>query len=110
MISGGCAGLAGMIEVSGPIGQIVPTISPGYGFTAIIVAFLGRLHPVGVLLAGLLMALTYLGGDEAQITMNLPNAVTGVFQGMLLFFLLASDVLIKYRLRWRSPRAEGSAA
>jgi ABC-type uncharacterized transport system permease subunit len=103
LISGGCAGLAGTIELSGAIGQIVPVISPGYGFTAIIVAFLGRLHPLGVLLAGLLMALTYLGGDSAQITMNLPNAVTGVFQGMLLFFLLASDVLIKYRFRLGAP-------
>jgi len=100
MLSGGCAGLAGIIEVSGAIGQIVPTISPGYGFTAIIVAFLGRLHPIGIVFAGLLMALTYLGGDSAQITMNLPNAVTGVFQGMLLFFLLASDVLIKYHIRF----------
>jgi general nucleoside transport system permease protein len=100
LMSGGAAGLAGMIEVSGPIGQIVPVISPGYGFTAIIVAFLGRLHPVGVLFAGLLMALTYLGGDNAQIEMNLPNAVTGVFQGMLLFFLLACDVLVKYRIRF----------
>ena len=99
LISGGTAGLAGMIEVSGPIGQIVPVISPGYGFTAIIVAFLGRLHPVGVLFAGMLMALTYLGGDAAQIDMNLPNAVTGVFQGMLLFYLLAADVLVKYRIR-----------
>ena len=99
LISGGCAGLAGVIELSGAIGQIVPAISPGYGFTAIIVAFLGRLHPAGVFFAGLLMALTYLGGDSAQITMNLPNAVTGVFQGMLLFFLLASDVLIRYRVR-----------
>lgn len=104
LISGGAAGLAGVLEVSGPIGQIVPVISPGYGFTAIIVAFLGRLHPVGVVLAGLLMALTYLGGDSAQITMNLPNAVTGVFQGMLLFFLLASDVLIRYRIRFGSAR------
>lgn len=104
LISGGCAGLAGTIELSGAIGQIVPVISPGYGFTAIIVAFLGRLHPVGVLFAGLLMALTYLGGDSAQITMNLPNAVTGVFQGMLLFFLLASDVLIKYRFRFGAVR------
>ncbi len=104
MLSGGCAGLAGVIEVAGAIGQIVPVISPGYGFTAIIVAFLGRLHPVGVLFAGLLMALTYLGGDSAQITMNLPNAVTGVFQGMLLFFLLASDVLIRYRIRVGRPR------
>ena len=110
LISGGCAGLAGVIELSGPIGQIVPSISPGYGFTAIIVAFLGRLHPVGVLLAGLLMALTYLGGDSAQITMNLPNAVTGVFQGMLLFFLLASDVLIKYRVRFGAPKINVEAA
>lgn len=103
LISGGCAGLAGVIELSGPIGQIVPSISPGYGFTAIIVAFLGRLHPVGVLFAGLLMALTYLGGDSAQITMNLPNAVTGVFQGMLLFFLLGIDVLVTNRVQWVSP-------
>jgi ABC-type uncharacterized transport system permease subunit len=99
LISGGAAGLAGVMEVAGPIGQIVPVISPGYGFTAIIVAFLGWLHPFGVLLGGLLMALTYLGGESAQITMNLPNAVTGVFQGMLLFFLLASDVLVRYRIR-----------
>ena len=99
LISGGAAGLAGAMEVAGPIGQIVPVISPGYGFTAIIVAFLGRLHPFGVLLGGLLLALTYLGGESAQITMNLPNAVTGVFQGMLLFFLLASDVLVRYRIR-----------
>ena len=106
LISGGCAGLAGVIELSGAIGQIVPSISPGYGFTAIIVAFLGRLHPVGVLFAGLLMALTYLGGDSAQITMNLPNAVTGVFQGMLLFFLLASDVLIRYRIRFGAVKIE----
>jgi ABC-type uncharacterized transport system permease subunit len=112
MIGGGTAGLAGMIEVSGPIGQIVPVISPGYGFTAIIVAFLGRLHPVGVLFAGTLMALTYLGGEAAQIDLNLPNAVTGVFQGMLLFFLLAADVLVKYRIRVGSnaPAAISSEA
>jgi len=97
-ISGGIAGLAGAIEVSGPIGQLLPTISPGYGFTAIIVAYVGRLHPVGALLAGLLLALTYLGGETAQINLKLPVAVTGVFQGLLLFFLLASDVLIHYKL------------
>ena len=111
MISGGAAGLAGTIEVSGPVGQIIPVISPGYGFTAIIVAFLGRLHPVGCLFAGLLMALTYLGGDNAQIEMNLPNAVTGVFQGMLLFFLLACDVLVRYRFRIGSlTKATGGAS
>ncbi len=99
MCGGGLSGLAGMIEVSGPIGQLNPHIAVGYGFTAIIVAFLGRLHPVGILLAGLFMALTYLGGDSLQIEMGVPRAVTGVFQGMVLFFLLASDVLIHYRVR-----------
>ena len=101
LLGGALAGLAGLGEVAGPIGQLVPTISPGYGFTAIIVAFLGRLHPLGVLLAGLLMALSYLGGENAQIAVGLPTAVTGVFQGMLLFFVLASDVLIRYRLVWQ---------
>ncbi len=103
LIGGACAGIAGTLEVAGPIGQIVPHVPQGYGFTAIIVAFLGRLHPVGILLAGLLMALTYIGGEGAQITLNLPNAVTGVFQGMLLFFLLATDVLTKYRIRFGKP-------
>ncbi len=104
LLGGGAAGLAGLLEVAGPIGQLLPTISPGYGFTAIIVAFLGRLHPVGVLFAGLVMALSYLGGESAQITLNLPLAVTGVFQGMLLFFLLATDVLINYSIVWRARR------
>lgn len=102
LLSGGVAGLAGVIEVAGPIGQLLPSISPGYGFTAIIVAYVGRLHPFGVLLAALLLALTYLGGEEAQISLNLPVAVTGVFQGLLLFFLLASDVFIHYRLQFRN--------
>ena len=97
--SGGFAGLAGAFEVVGPIGQLVPVISPGYGFTAIIVAFLGRLHPLGIILAGLLMALSYIGGENAQIEVGLPQAVTGVFQGLLLFFLLASDFLARYRIR-----------
>jgi len=100
LISGGIAGLAGAIEVSGPIGQLLPTISPGYGFTAIIVAYVGRLHPVGVLFAALLLALTYLGGETAQINLKLPIAVTGVFQGLLLFYLLASDVFIHYRVQF----------
>ncbi|MEH6822288.1 MAG: ABC transporter permease [Motiliproteus sp.] len=100
LLAGGLAGLAGMIEVSGPIGQLVPEVSPGYGFTAIIVAFVGRLHPLGVMIAGLLLALSYLGGETLQMEMGLPQAVTGVFQGMLLFFLLACDVLISYRIRF----------
>jgi simple sugar transport system permease protein len=114
LLGGGLAGLAGLGEVAGPIGQLVPTISPGYGFTAIIVAFLGRLHPLGVLFAGLLMALSYLGGEHAQIAVGLPTAATGVFQGMLLFFVLAADVLIRYRVAWtttqgRAATSEGDA-
>lgn len=100
LLAGGLAGLAGLIEVAGPIGQLLPNISPGYGFTAIIVAFLGRLHPLGILLAGLVLALSYLGGETVQIEMGLPQGIAGVFQGMLLFFLLACDVLIKYRFRF----------
>ncbi len=103
LVGGGMAGLAGMFEVAGPYGQLVPSIPQGYGFTAIIVAFLGRLHPIGILLAGLLMSLTYLGGEAAQIALNMPSAITGVFQGMLLFYLLAFDVLIKFRLRFNNP-------
>ena len=98
LVSGGLAGLAGLFEAAGPMGQLVPAISPGYGFTAIIVAFLGRLHPFGILAAGLLMALSFLGGESAQMELAMPSAVTGVFQGLLLFYLLACDVLINYRI------------
>lgn len=99
LLGGGAAGLAGMGEVAGPIGQLQPQVSPGYGFAAIIVAFVGRLHPVGILLASLLMSLLYLGGESAQIGLALPAAITGLFHGLLLFFLLGSDVFINYRLR-----------
>ncbi|MEM9971062.1 MAG: ABC transporter permease [Pseudomonadota bacterium] len=98
--SGALAGLAGLFEVAGPAGQVTIDFNVGYGFTAIIVAFLGRLHPVGILLAGLLMALTYIGGEAAQATLGLPAAAIQAFQGMLLFFLLAFDVLTNYRVRF----------
>ena len=110
LLSGGLAGLAGTFEVAGPIGQLIPEISPGYGFTAIIVAFLGRLHPLGIILSGLLMALSYIGGEVAQVEVGLPQAVTGVFQGLLLFFLLASDFLVRYRIRRRTPVAPAAGA
>jgi simple sugar transport system permease protein len=99
LLGGGAAGVAGMGEVAGPIGQLQPLVSPGYGFAAIIVAFVGRLQPFGIFLASLLMSLLYLGGEAAQIGLALPSAITGLFQGMLLFFLLGSDVFINYRLR-----------
>ncbi|MFZ6771771.1 ABC transporter permease [Undibacterium sp. SXout7W] len=102
LISGGFAGLAGAFEVTGPIGQVLPSISPGYGFAAIIVAFIGRLHPVGCIFGGLILSLFYLGGEMAQSRLGLPSAITGLFQGMLLFMLLACDTLIHYRLRWKN--------
>ncbi|UWR48351.1 ABC transporter permease [Phaeobacter inhibens] len=101
--SGALAGLAGLFEVSGPSGQISIDFNVGYGFTAIIVAFLGRLHPVGILLAGGLMALTYIGGDIAQSNLQLPAAAIQVFQGMLLFFLLAFDLLTNFRIAIGKP-------
>ena len=101
--SGMLAGLAGMFEVSGPSGQVSIDFNVGYGFTAIIVAFLGRLHPVGILLAGGLMALTYIGGDIAQSNLQLPSAAIQVFQGMLLFFLLAFDLLTNFRISLGKP-------
>lgn len=98
-ISGALAGLAGMFEVAGPAGQISIDFNVGYGFTAIIVAFLGRLNPFGILAAGLLMALTYIGGELASFMLGVPSAAIQAFQGMLLFFLLAMDVLSNYRIR-----------
>src|SRR5689334_8176687 len=110
-ISGALAGLAGIIEVAGPIGHLQPGISPGYGFTAIIVAFLGRLNPLGVLVAGLFLALTVIGGEGAQIALKVPLDLTKVFQGILLFYVLACDSLIVYRIRLvRSVRKPAHAA
>jgi len=99
MLSGALAGLAGISEVSGAIGQLQPSISPGYGFTAIIVAFLGRLNPLGIVASGLVLALTYLGGEAAQSALGISDKVARVFQGMLLFFVLGCDTLIHYRIR-----------
>src|ERR1700749_2934678 len=110
-ISGALAGLAGIIEVAGPVGHLQPGISPGYGFTAIIVAFLGRLNPIGILIAGLFLALTFIGGEQGQISLKVPVDLTKVFQGILLFFVLACDSLILYRIRvLTSRRATDGAA
>ena len=131
LTSGGLAGLAGALEATGPLGQLTPYVPVGYGFAAIIVAFVGRLHPVGIVFSAVLMSMFYIGGELAQSRMQLPKSITGVFQGLLLFSLLASDTLIHYRLRWarrpvrpdpstgsgqgtqsvsKGPRAEGVAA
>lgn len=111
LFSGAMAGLAAISEVNGPTAQLIPTLSMGYGYAAIIVAFMGRMHPVGIVLASALLGLTYLGGEMAQIDMGLPKSITGLFQGMLLFFLLACDLLIGYRIVWTQRlTAEPSAA
>ena len=108
LISGGAAGLAGALEVAGPIGQLTPYVPAGYGFAAIIVAFVGRLHPVGMVFSAILMSMFYIGGELAQSRLGLPKSLTGVFQGLLLFSLLACDTLIAYRVRW--VRASGAKA
>jgi len=109
LISGGLAGLAGALEAAGPLGQLTPYVPVGYGFAAIIVAYVGRLHPVGVVFAAILMSMFYIGGELAQSRLGLPKSLTGVFQGLLLFTLLACDTLIHYRIRWwHAARSAGA--
>lgn len=108
VVSGALAGLAGICEVAGPIEQLNEKLSVGYGFTAIIVAFLGRLNPLGIVAAGLVLALTYLGGEAAQISIGVSDKVVRAFQGMLLFFVLGCDTLIHYRIRLVGRPAAGA--
>ncbi|MGB1109108.1 MAG: ABC transporter permease [Gammaproteobacteria bacterium] len=107
LCGGALAGIAGMSEVAGPMGQLTSHISNNYGFAAIIVAFVARLNPVGIFFASLLMALLYLGGEQAQQYLDLPASIAKVFQGMLLMFLLATDVLINYRFRLPDRQQSG---
>ncbi len=110
LVSGGMAGLAGAMEAAGPLRQLTPHVSTGYGFTAIIVCFVGRLHPVGIVLSGILLSMFLIGGELGQSRLGLPNALTGVFQGLLLFILLACDTLINYRVRWQRSSASAGTA
>jgi general nucleoside transport system permease protein len=110
LTSGGAAGLAGALEVAGPIGQLTAYVPAGYGFAAIIVAFVGRLHPVGMVFSAILMSMFYIGGELAQSRLGLPKSLTGVFQGLLLFTLLACDTLMAFRIRFvAAPRLKGAA-
>jgi general nucleoside transport system permease protein len=104
LVSGGLAGMAGAFEVAGPMGQLTPYVSNGYGFTAIIVAFVGRLHPLGCVLSSVLLAMFVIGGELAQSRIGLPSALSGVFQGVLLFSLLACDTFVHFRPRWGAAR------
>ena len=110
LTSGGAAGLAGALEVAGPIGQLTPYVPAGYGFAAIIVAYVGRLHPVGMVFSAVLMSMFYIGGELAQSRLGLPKSLTGVFQGLLLFALLACDTLITYKLVRSSPKQPAAAS
>ena len=111
LIGGGMAGLAGALEFAGALKTLNLGFPSGYGFTAIIVAFLGRLHPIGILIAGVVLAITYVGGQVAQTTVKIPNSTAGIFQAMMLFFILASDILVRYRVRFiRAAKAAPAAA
>jgi simple sugar transport system permease protein len=110
LLSGGMAGLAGAFEVAGPLGQLTPYVPVGYGFAAIIVAFVGRLHPVGIVFSSVLMSMFYIGGELAQSRLGLPKALTSVFQGLLLFTLLACDHGLQYRMRWVAATKEKAKA
>ncbi|MGV8854403.1 MAG: ABC transporter permease [Devosia sp.] len=110
LIGGGMAGLAGILELTGTLKSINLGFPSGYGFTAIIVSFLGRLHPIGVLIAGIVLAVTYVGGQVAQTTVHIPNSTAGIFQAMMLFFILASDILVRYRVRFVSSRPSAVTA
>ena len=105
LLSGGLAGLAGASDVMGVSGQLQTPYSPNYGFVAIIVAFLGRLNPIGAIVAGLLLALSFIGGESAQVTLGISDKIAKVFQGILLFFILGCDTLILYRVRLLAGRA-----
>ena len=109
LVSGGAAGLAGALEVAGPLGQLTPYVPAGYGFAAIIVAFVGRLNPIGIVFSSILMSMFYIGGELAQSRLGLPKSLTGVFQGLLLFTLLACDTLIAYRVVWKSSNVKSGA-
>jgi len=109
LVSGGLAGLAGAMEAAGPLRQLTPHVSTGLGFTAIIVCFVGRLNPLGIVLAAILLSMMLIGGELGQSRLGLPNALTGVFQGLLLVLLLACDTLIHYRVRFRSSRSSRAA-
>ena len=99
IIGGAMAGLAGAFEFVGVLHKMDLGFPSGYGFTAIIVAFLGRLNPFGCLIAGIVLAVTYVGGQMAQTSVHIPNSTAGIFQAMMLFFILASDILVRYRIR-----------
>lgn len=101
LLGGAAAGLAGTFEVAGPLGQLQRNVTPGYGFAAIIVAFLGGLSPIGIFFSAFFMAVVYVGGDIMQATSGVSRNVTVVLQGVLLVSYMAALVCVTHQLRWR---------
>jgi simple sugar transport system permease protein len=99
LLSGALAGVAGMSEVSGVAHRLLYGISPGYGYTAIIVAWIARLNPFGIVVSAFLFGGLIVGGYSVQ-TMGLPSSVSSLLQGAVLFFLIAGSILGKVRVRW----------
>ncbi len=97
-LSGALAALAGFAQVSGVVTRLQDNISPGYGFTAVIVAWLARRSAAGVVIVSFFFGIVYVGGDALKITYKLPESFINVFQGMLLFFLLASEYFVNHRI------------
>jgi ABC-type uncharacterized transport system permease subunit len=105
-LSGALAGLAGMSEVAGIAHQLQRNLSPGYGYTAIIVAWLARLNPFGIVLVSFLLAALLVGGDQLQLAMGLSSSVAPMLQGAILFFLLGGEALMRFRVRWERDGLE----
>lgn len=103
LLSGALAGLAGMCEVAGVVHRLSDRFSPGYGFTALIVAWLARLQPLAIVLAAVLFGGLLVGGQELQ-----PAGIPQMLQGILLIVVLASESLLAYRLRLLPPERAGS--
>lgn len=101
LIAGFAAGLAGMSEIAGPIGQLQRSVTSGYGYTAIIVAYLGALNPIGIVFAAFFLSVIHIGGDIALVSADVPISAVHVFQGLLLVFYLATYTFVHYRLRIR---------
>jgi general nucleoside transport system permease protein len=109
LLSAGLAGLAGMAEVAGISHRLQKGVTVGYGYTAIIVAWLAKLNPWAVLVVAVLMAGLLVGGDQIQITMGLPASVALVLQGIILFLVLGGEILTQYRIRFIRTRSAGPA-
>ncbi|MEP2920872.1 MAG: ABC transporter permease [Sulfitobacter sp.] len=104
-LGGLAAGIAGASEVAGPLGQLQRSVPSGYGYAAIIVAYMGGLRPLGIVVSSFLISVIYIGGDSATVSAGLPVAAVEVFQGLLLVFYLLTFTLIRFRIAFSQKGA-----